>query len=118
VLGPAAAKTCDSLIDAYIAEPVSRDRLLERVETAMRLMTYDGIISELLSLTMQKQRLQNHSDTGPVEHGPDIASLSRRIDELHRHIDDELSDVESQYTASFGRKHRPPPQQQTESESA
>lgn len=118
VLAPANPKTCDDLIDAYISQPVSRDRLLERVETAMQLVTYNSIVSELLSLTMRRQRMQERVNTGHVDNGQDVASLSKRVSELHRHIDDELSDVESQYAVSLGQTHRPLTCQKTEDESA
>ena len=118
VLAPANPKTCDDLIEAYISQPVSRDRLLKRVETAMQLVTYNSIVSELLSLTMRRQRMQERVNTGHVDNGQDVVSLSKRVSELHRHIDDELSDVESQYAVSLRQTHRPLTCQKTEDESA
>jgi hypothetical protein len=113
VLATATVESCDALIDEYIIEPASREGLLGRVETALRMATYDGTIAELVSLTIQRRRLQTYSDTGRVDYGSDISSLSTRIDELHHRIDDELSDVESQYAALVGRRHRPSTRQDT-----
>jgi response regulator RpfG family c-di-GMP phosphodiesterase len=113
VLAPATVESCDALIDEYITEPISRERLLGRVETALRMATYDVTIAELVSLTVRRRRLQTRSDTGRVDHGSEISPLSERIDELHHRIDDELSDVESQYAALVGRRHRPSTRQDT-----
>ncbi|WP_299332860.1 hypothetical protein [Haloplanus sp.] len=106
VLAPATLTPCDGFIDGYIAEPVGRDGLLGRVETAMRMATYDASIAELVSLTMRRRRLRNRAATGCADHGSDIARLSERIDTLHRRIDDELSDVESRYATRLGRERR------------
>lgn len=117
VLAPATLQQYDSLVDEYISEPVSRDGLLGRVETALRMATYDATIAELLSLTIRRRRLRTRSDTDCVDHGSDIAALSERIDELHRHIDNELSNVESQYAVLLGRRHRTSSRRKTEDES-
>lgn len=113
VLAPATVELCDALIDEYVIESVSREGLLGRVETALRMATYDVIIAELVSLTVRRRRLQTCSDTGRVDHGSEISSLSGRIDELHHRIDDELSDVESQYAALVGRRHQQPTRRDT-----
>lgn len=118
VLAPTTLKSCDGLIDEYITEPVGRDGLLGRVETAMRMAMYDGTIAELLSLTMRRRRLRTCSDSDRADHGSDIASLSERIDDLHRRIDEELSDVESQYVALLGPKNRSSTRRETEQEGA
>ncbi len=118
VLAPAALGSCGGLVDEYIAEPVGRDGLLQRVETAMRVATYRNSIAELLSLTVRRRRLRERSNGGRVDDGPAIASLSRRIDELHRRIDDTLSDVESRYAGLLGRRHRRPTRHNPETESA
>lgn len=106
------------VVDEYIAEPVGRDGLLQRVETAMRVAASRNTIAELLSLTVRRRRLRERSDGGRVDDGPDIASLSRRTDERHRRIDDTLSDVESRYAGLLGRRHRRPTRHNPETESA
>lgn len=116
VLAPATLQSCDSLVDEYIPEPVDRDGLLSRIRTAMRIATYDGTIAELLLVTMRRRKLRNCSRAGHDNHASDIASLSERIDELHRRIDDELSDVESHYAALLGSTNRPSTRQKTENE--
>lgn len=106
VLAPASVASCDGRINEYIVTQVSRNRLLSKVETAVRVATYDGTIAELLSLTMQRRRLRNDTHTNHADQCADIASLSERIDELHRRIDDMSSDVESQYAKLLGLKHQ------------
>jgi hypothetical protein len=117
VLAPASVDSSDGHVNEYIIKPVSRDRLLSTVETAVRVATYDGTIAELLSLTMQRRRLRDGSDTGQGDRCTDIVSLSERIEELHRRIDNTSSDVESQYATLIGRRRRLSTQK-TESENA
>ncbi len=117
VLAPASVDSSDGHVNEYIVKPVSRDRLLSTVETAVRVATYDSTIAELLSLTMQRRRLPDGSDTGQGDRCADIAALTERIDELHRRIDDMSSDVESQYATLLGRRRRLSTQK-TESENA
>jgi hypothetical protein len=114
VLAPVVLTPCDGLIDGYIAEPVGRDGPLGRVETAMRMATYDASIAEPVSLTMWRRRLRNRAATGCADHGSDIARLSERIDTLHRRTDDELSGVESRYATLLGRERRPSPRRATD----
>lgn len=111
VLAPATLNSCGGLVDGYIVEPVGRGGLLGRVQTAMRMATYDGIIAGLLSLTMRS----GDSGTVPTPATPATARISpaERTDTLHRRVDDELSDVESQYAALAGRRYRPPTRQDT-----
>ena len=118
VLAPATVESCDGLADEYIPERIGRDGLLSRVETAMRMLTYDATVAELLSLTMRRRKLRTCSTTDRVDNDPDLTSLSERIDELHRRIDDGLGNVESQYAALLGRGHRRSTRQETRNESA
>lgn len=115
VLAPSSINSYDGRINRYTVKPVSRDRLLSTVETAVRVATYDGTIAELLELTMQRRSLRDGANAGQDDQCPDIAALSERIDELHRCIDGMSPDVEARYTAVL-RQGRRPLAQKTERE--
>ncbi|WP_299269749.1 hypothetical protein [Halorientalis sp.] len=92
------------LVDEYVASPVARGELLERVGTARRVAAYEATIATLSTLTERRRELRDRS--GADRSGGDAAvrRLSERIDRLHRRIDYTLSDIESRYPELLGRQ--------------
>jgi DNA-binding response OmpR family regulator len=84
-------------VDDYLPKPVDRAELIEAVEAAELVLTYEDSITDLLSLSARKASLETNLDEDKLKQDDQYGDLIRRIRELKQQADATLQGIESGY---------------------
>lgn len=84
-------------VDDYLPKPIDRAELIEAVEAAELVLTYEDSIAELLSLSARKASLETNLDQDKLKQDDQYGDLIRRIRELEEQADTTLQGLESDY---------------------
>ena len=84
-------------VDDYLIKPIDRTKLLQAVEAAELVLTYEDSLTELLSLTAIKTTLEANIDKTELEKEDQYGDLLQRIRELEEEADTTLQRLETDY---------------------
>ena len=84
-------------VDDYLLKPIDRTKLVQAVEAAELVLTYEDSLTELLSLTARKATLEANIDNTELEEDGRYGNLLRRIRELEEQADTTLQRLETDY---------------------
>jgi len=77
--------------DDYLVKPVSKEDLIEIVETVHSRSEYEADVQEYYSLTSKKALLEAEKSERELENSEEYADLVERVDDLSSRVDDAIS---------------------------
>jgi len=81
--------------DDYMVKPVSKDELVDIVETVYTRSEYEADVQEYYSLTSKKALLESEKSDRELEESEEYQDLIERVDELSEKVDETVSGMES-----------------------
>ncbi|SMP08489.1 response regulator [Halobellus salinus] len=84
-------------VDEYLLKPTDRTTLLQAVEAAELVLTYEDSLTEFLSLTARKATLEANLDRTALAKDDRYSNLLRKIRELEKDADTALQRLETEY---------------------
>ncbi len=80
--------------DDYLVKPVSKDELMEVVESVQSRSTYENDIQEYYALVSKKSLLESEKSERELADNDEYQELTARVDELRGRVDDAVSGME------------------------
>ena len=84
-------------VDDYLIKPIDQTKLIQAVEAAELVLTYEDSLTELLSLTARKATLEANLDRTELEADDRYGDLLQRIRELEEQADTTLERLATDY---------------------
>lgn len=81
--------------DDYMVKPVSKDELIDIVETVYTRSEYEADVQEYYSLTSKKALLESEKSDRELDESAEYQDLVERVDELSEKVDNTVSGMES-----------------------
>ena len=81
--------------DDYLVKPVSKDELLEMVESVTNRSAYQSDIQEYYALVSKKALLESEKAERELEDNDEYLELCTRVDELRSEVDETVSGMSS-----------------------
>jgi len=81
--------------DDYSVKPISKDDLIDIVETVHARSEYEAHVQEYYSLTSKKALLESEKSDRELEESEEYQDLVERVEELSERLDDTVSGMES-----------------------
>lgn len=75
------------IADEYLYAPVDKDRLVDSLEQARLVTTYDAIAAELLTLAMRREMLREEIPPGSIKSSADFRRVSARIESRQNQLE-------------------------------
>ncbi|MEZ3115043.1 HalX domain-containing protein [Halobaculum sp. MBLA0147] len=78
--------------DDYLVKPVTREKLMETVESLLRRSEYDSGVQELYAVASKKAVLESEKGQAALEESEEYADLEARYDELQAELDTQIEE--------------------------
>jgi len=78
--------------DDYLVKPVTRESLMDTVESLLRRSEYDSGVQELYAVASKKAVLESEKGQAALEESEEYAELQARYDELQAELDTQLEE--------------------------
>ena len=78
--------------DDYLVKPVTRENLMDTVESLLRRSEYDTGVQELYAVASKKAVLESEKGQAALEESEEYAELQARYDELQAELDTQMEE--------------------------